>query len=555
MKKYGSILRKSLLAAAVALFIGCALDEEWYSEVTPGTFFKNKSDVLKALYRPFTHAYWYESKDRWYLQEYTADQYTQPKRGSDWYDGGIFYRLHYHTWTPDDGHIWETWRGTTMGIALAVETKKDLSQLNYPSLGLTETDKADHLNQLNTLIAYFYLRGLDYFGHFPIFLNPDEPVEGRSRDTKVYATVEQMLSEAIRNLHKKKQGEEIDGISMGAAATLLARLYFNAESYIGEEHFTECAEICEDILDGEYGYYDLDATWQGPHCFRNNKSAAMIWSYPSQMNYMQYNWQFIYTVHKNSVLYFGIDNVNAYNGHGCTPSLKPDGTPYAEYRLGSAYAKFNDADLRKRQYVYKGSGEYEGMFLTGNQVTPGGVQITGRKEYDGKPLVFVDYVARMSELPAGGDPSSLNSTMANGEENSLVRPLKVPVASELEYRWEADEPVLRLEEVYYMLAECRLREGRKKEAAELINKVRRRAFENYDDPDPATEENLDKYRMVDEWGIEFLGEGRRRTDLIRWNLFTTESWWDHKPSDASRRRFPVPTKAISGNNKLENDPI
>ncbi len=33
--------------------------------------------------------------------------------------------------------------------------------------------------------------------------------------------------------------------------------------------------------------------------------------------------------------------------------------------------------------------------------------------------------------------------------------------------------------------------------------------------------------MIDEWGIEFLGEGRRRTDLIRWDMFVTEAWWDH----------------------------
>lgn len=116
--------------------------------------------------------------------------------------------------------------------------------------------------------------------------------------------------------------------------------------------------------------------------------------------------------------------------------------------------------------------------------------------------------------------------------------------------------MIRLEEVYYMLAECRMRAGLKKEAADLINEVRSRAFENKADPDPVTKDNLDKYRMVDEWGIEFLGEGRRRTDLIRWGLFLTEEWWDHKASnDPSRLVFPVPTTAIAGNNKLADEPI
>src|SRR5690606_36870232 len=81
-----------------------------------------------------------------------------------------------------------------------------------------------------------------------------------------------------------------------------------------------------------------------------------------------------------------------------------------------------------------------------------------------------------------------------------------------------------------------------------------RNFENSIDPDPVTAANLDEYRMLDEWGTEFLGEGRRRTDLIRWNKFTTERWWDHEPSADYLRRFPVPTRAVSGNNNLTQNP-
>ena len=94
-------------------------------------------------------------------------------------------------------------------------------------------------------------------------------------------------------------------------------------------------------------------------------------------------------------------------------------------------------------------------------------------------------------------------------------------------RWNPDCPVIRLSEIYYMLAECELRAGDRKTAAGLINQVRGRNFEGGEDPNPVTADNLDEYRMLDEWMIEFLGEGRRRTDLIRWDKFVTESWWDH----------------------------
>ena len=106
-----------------------------------------------------------------------------------------------------------------------------------------------------------------------------------------------------------------------------------------------------------------------------------------------------------------------------------------------------------------------------------------------------------------------------------------------------------------MLAECELRAGDKKTAAGLINQVRGRNFEGGADPNPVTADNLDEYRMLDEWMIEFLGEGRRRTDLIRWGAFTSESWWDHTPSnDKNMNRFPIPNSAISANNLIKQNP-
>ena len=109
--------------------------------------------------------------------------------------------------------------------------------------------------------------------------------------------------------------------------------------------------------------------------------------------------------------------------------------------------------------------------------------------------------------------------------------------------------------IYYMLAECKYRSGYKKEAANLFNEVRKRNFENKADPDPVTETNIDKYRILDEWMVEFLGEQRRRTDLRRWGLYTTGSWWDHKPTnDDHYELFPIPEKSISVSNVLKQNP-
>jgi hypothetical protein len=555
MKK---ILKGALPATLVLLLTSCTdLSQEFYDKVTPNTFFKSEKDVKAVLFRPFTHASWYMGSDRWNLQEYTADQFAITTKGRHWYNGGENERYHYHKWTPDDGWISETWRGTLMGVGLALDAKNDLATVDYTAFGLTQENRDDHVNQLNTLTAFFYLRGLDYFGGLPIYESLEGASLPRSTDKETFAHIEKLLKEALPKLSKKESGDEEGELRQAGAATLLARLYFNAEAYIGVPMFNEAQQICQDIIDKKYGNYSLDANWYGPHSFNNNKSSEVIWSIPSEFNKLQYNWFFNTFYHYNMLAYFDIDG-EGWNGAHLTPSKKPDGTSYKnDFKLGSPFEKFATGDLRKKPYKYLGSGRYEGMFVYGPILSPAGVPLTGSEEYSNQPLNFVDQVGRFSEVGSGKKYSSVSqlpSKMSEGEENTGVRLVKVPLPNNADktLRWGGDNPVIRLAEVYYMLAECKLRAGDKAGSSQLINTVRKRNFTGTD-PDPVTVANLDKYRMLDEWGIEFLGEGRRRTDLIRWNEFTTASWWDHTPSKPEYRRFPVPNSAIAGNNSLKQN--
>lgn len=551
---------------AVALGYGlgsCSLDEKFYSEVTPETFFTNPTSVYAVLARPFTQWKGYVGNERWYLQELTTDEMTCPQRGADWYNGGEYFRLHYHTWNPDDRFIVNTYNETMSCISRTLESIADLSQVDYESLGLTETDKENHIYQLKALQAYFLKKGLDYFGGLPLYESNTDELKARSTDKETFAYIEQLLKEAIPHLTKKtKLGDKEDGfITQAAAASMLAELYFNANAYIGEAHFEEAAQLCKDIINGNYGTYQLDATWWGPHGFDNDVSPEIIWSVPSEKNKQEWNWYFKYFYHYNSFKYFDTETAG-YNGFILTPSHKPTGEVYTEYRLGNTIEKFNDQDLRKKPYRYLGNKEYEGMFLMGDQVNPNdpSMQCLGQKDYKGQLITLVDQVARFSDVGAKySSVKELPSTMADGEENSGFRLVKSPQPNmaEINLRYNPDCPIIRLAEIYYMLAECELRAGHKAEAAQWINAVRKRNFPNQVDPDPVTSTNLDEYRMLDEWMVEFLGEGdgRRRTDLIRWNKFVTDSWWDHTPSNESyKNRFPIPSAAISANNLIEQNP-
>lgn len=60
----------AVLAGAAALSApSCDLNEKFYSEVTPDTFFTSPESTYAVLCRPFTHWKWYIGADRWYLQE------------------------------------------------------------------------------------------------------------------------------------------------------------------------------------------------------------------------------------------------------------------------------------------------------------------------------------------------------------------------------------------------------------------------------------------------------------------------------------------------------
>ena len=168
------------VGAAALCAPSCDLDEKFYSEVTPDTFFTSPESTYAVLCRPFTHWKWYIGADRWYLQELTTDEMVCPKRGSDWYNSGEYYRLHYHTWSPDDRFVVNTYDGTTGGISRALEAKSDLQGVDYNAIGLNDAVKADHINQLNAITAYFYMRGLDYFGGMPIYYSVDDDLCARS---------------------------------------------------------------------------------------------------------------------------------------------------------------------------------------------------------------------------------------------------------------------------------------------------------------------------------------------------------------------------------------
>ncbi|HHU41889.1 MAG TPA: RagB/SusD family nutrient uptake outer membrane protein [Fermentimonas caenicola] len=579
MKKYKLLIIILAVVGISSVFKSCEVEPTYYSQSTPELFFDTQEKVYQRMGRAFTHWAWCMADNQAHsnfimLQEFTTDEMLVPSRYNDWYDGGNYLRMYHHDFTPTTPGVYDAWRAFSMGVAQAWSAKDDIDQyVDFDALGFPEGSREAVLMQLQTLSAFFYWFGLDMFGGVPLYTSTQGDIKPRATDVETFEFIDSLLTEAIPQLPKKTVlgAQETGAINQAAAALLKARLYFNAESYIRKDMYAEAAAICQDIIDGKYGTYALENEWTNIFGFDNDRSTEIIWSVPSQ-NAISERSTGPHSNHYGMGEYWSNGEIgNRNNGYCLVPSLDVEGKSYlygsdnpsskGTYRLGSPFAKFHEDDVRKQLNAYEGEGKWRGMFYFGEMINP----VTGAACHGGnrqvKPnevLVLVDQIARITPQ-AGAEVDHGKEGARWGEEASGVRLAKfspTPWLTEKTLKGNPDIPVFRLAEAYYMLAECKLRAGDKAAAASLINTVRERYFPE-GDPDPVTASNLDEWRMLDEWMIEFIGEGRRRTDLIRWNKYTTESWWD-KPADgpgkAHYNRFPIPIQAMGSNHLIEQNP-
>jgi hypothetical protein len=579
MKRYKAFA--SLLAAGVGLMLtaaSCSTDPTFYSQTVPANFFTTQASVWQRINRPFTHWRWYIASDdsHWRLEELGTDEACIPARnggaggGGDWYDGGQYQIFHHHEYNDHMMAISNGWYGFGMGVAECWSAWEDIQKVDLASLGFDQATINSMEAQLKVLAASFYLNGLDLFGGVPLYNSTDEPLKPRASRQETFDYIDSMLHANINKLPVKTQlGEaETSTIHQAVAAGLLARLYFNAEVYIGKAMYDSAAVVCQDIINGKYGKYALDPDWTDIFGFNNATSPEIIWTVPSQHakgetdgaywdEWMPYNMRDYMG---------GLQSTGGNNGLCLQPSLDPTGKPYT-YKLSGPYRKFNDQDIRKHLYTYRGAGKYDGMFIVGKLINPVDTawKCLGARAYTGQVVNIVDQVAPFELLTT--DPkdyptaASLPSDINHADESSGIRLLKrSPRPTEADYSmmFDPDIPVMRLSEFYYTLAECKMRMGDFQAAADDFNVVRKRYFPN-GDPNPVTAADLQgpnaKYRVLDEWMKEFLGEARRRTDLIRWNAYVTEDWWDHKATgNKNLRVFPISYDRLSTNSLLVQNP-
>ena len=574
MKLFRYIISAALLGTTLG---SCTdLDETLYDQVGTQNYYNTKMDVIRATFRPFEHAFW-SIQSRHVLNELPADQLITPTRDGWWDDSGKWRRLHYHEWDVEDGGDAQTeWNGCFQGIMQCNYVIEDLSKLSAERFGFSQAEFDNLSSQCRVLRAWFYLRLLDAFRNVPLavsYSDVSQNTESQVEPKVIYDFIESELKECIPLLVSKDvlgSNANVQGQwTKAAAASLLVRLYLNSEVYIGEPKYTECAQVAQDILDGKYGQYEVADRWDAAFDWNNETCDEVIFGFPASAGYTYWQYQgdtYWWTTPARARYYLN-DSKSKAGDHNtkyaASPSYAPNGTLY-NYELGMPIQKFRKYanDVRLKLYRNLGNSKREGMFFFGYleyKDENGNTKRVKAPEVDYE-LYISDAVGKFQGLAPDRWLTAGSSTLRDGDHNSGWHFAKYPFYSDDDPgQMESDYTEIRLPEIIYSLAECKLRAGKKEEAAELLNSVRRR---NYPADElqqvlyaPEGNATLNMNEMLDEWGREFFAESRRRIDLIRFGKFCTGTWWDKQPdADDHTKIFPIMRPILNSNHNLVQNP-
>lgn len=491
---------KSIYSILVAGFITATctdLDETLFDKVTSADYGKTPTEVETIVGRAYASLRGFNDGTTisfptceyvFFLNECVSDEACIPTRGTDWNDGGRYQQAETHTWDYENAMILSAWRYLYQGIGQVNQVIYEVQKSE-----LTSEQKDVIAAELRGVRAYYYYNLLDMFGNVPIVTNfEDLELPSNSTRKQVCDFVEGELLDIIDKLSPNI----IYGrFTQNVANTLLARLYLNSEVYAGEARWQECMDACDKVSG-----YTLESNYFANFLTNNENSQENIFVIPYDHKAGTVgNYLHSMTFHYNQRFAFSSDGSYPWCANGIS------GQP-------GLYSSFDDEDVRKKSMLI---GEQKNL-ATGATILMD----------NGNPLVYTEEITNFYDAT----------------QNEGVRLMKYEVKSDEVWERDHDLVIMRYAEILLMKAECLIRLGSPELARPLITQVRQRAG-------LGTPELVDLDLLNEELLHEFVFEGRRRTDNIRFGDFF-EPWWIKGTTEAFRAVFPIPKAEMDKNPNL-----
>lgn len=505
-------MNKNIIAAVVLGMIGLSsctdLNEALYDKVSMDDYGKNATEVQTIVGGAYATLRGYGAATPegngvncyptceyvFFTTECSSDEACIPTRGTDWYDGGRYQQLQFHTWDAANTGVLSLWRYNFVGISKinAIIYQVDQSELSDASKDIVKAE-------LRGLRAYYYYNLLDNFGNVPITTDfTESELPKNSSRQQVFEFVEKELKETLPLLPK---GVQYGRFTQNVAYTLLARLYLNAEVYTGKARWQDCLDMCDKVSG-----YSLTANYKESFKIDNETSPEIIFAIPYDHKQGTVgNYLASMTYHYNQRYAFSADGSWQWSGNGicAQPGL---------------YSSFEENDVRRNAVMV-------GQQYSAKDDSPVLMD-------SGEPLNYTEEI---------GD-------YTNAMQNEGARLDKYEWSATDKWERDNDWVLMRYAEILMMQAEANFRLGYEQPALTCINQVRERA--GLDALTSLTLEDLDK-----EWKHEFVFEGLRRTTNIRFGTFF-DAWWN-KPADNPDKHtgiFPIPKEEMEKNPNLVQNP-
>jgi starch-binding outer membrane protein, SusD/RagB family len=365
------------------------------------------------------------------------------------------------------------------------------------------------------LRALSYWHGLDFFGGIPLATENDKlgatPPAQVTRQ-QLYAYVVSELTAIRDSLPQPGAAPNVAtyGRATGPAADmLLAELYLNAAVYTGTPDYTDALTEAQKVIAS--GLYALNPVYRNNFTADNNNSPEIIFAVPEDGLHTQTYGSTNFIIHASCG---NAMNASNYGVDGCWWGLrlKP-----------SAYRLYAAADIR------------------------GATRDTVSQTVS---------VASISTFADGAANPKFTNRTSNGGTGSN------PAFA------DTDFPIFRLGEAYLIYVEAHLRGGggTDAQALQFFNALRVRAYGDSSGVATAIGQvTLDT--VLAERGRELMWEAHRRTDLVRYGLFTGPSYvWAWKganaygtdstgvATDSHLDLYPIPANELIANPSVKQNP-
>ena len=355
-------------------------------------------------------------------------------------------------------------------------------------------------NEARALRALNYYFLMDLYANVP-FIDETFPIGSDKVDQKgrnfFFSWIEAELKSVIGNLPPSDK-VHYGMINDAAVHMLLAKMYLNAEIWLGKDMNEECLKELETVM--EYGF-SIDNNYSDVFCADNHKSPEIICP----------------------IVY---DGRRAATFGGTTyliaASSKSDMNPTSTRGFSQAWSNIRANE--PLEDIFEGNDK-RAMFW--------------KEDRTNAATVWYDFTNGWSVVKY----SNLNSDGTVGSNTSHA---------------DTDFPFFRLADAYLMYAEVVLRgaSGSKSKALDYINELRIRAG-----VPEISEMDLTLDFILDERMRELYWEGHRRNDLIRFDKFVDNYRWPWKSGvymgitkvDEKYKLYPIPSTEVTVNSRIQQN--